>query len=419
MSTISRRQFGGMALLMGAGAHRLFGATTIDMDLEDSLERQHIPAAAAMVATADKTIYEGAFGTRDSTSAVRVTTASIFDIASMTKAVTSVAAMQLVEQGRMVLDVPASKYLPELEKPNILEGFDKAGKPMLRPAVTPVTLRHLLSHSSGYAYDTWNENMYRYTTQVVGNAGTAYPTSLWGRAPLPVMFEPGTGWQYGPSADWAARLVEVVSGQRLDRYFQTNIFDPLEMKDTSYFVPAAKLNRVVSQYERQSDGVLKELPRKQQDPPKVFWGGSGLKSTVGDYTRFMQMILRHGAGADNQRILQAKTVGMMSTNQIGKISAGTMRNFFPAQGWHDIIFHPGFTDGFSLGFLVNATAYKGGRSAGSLAWAGGWNSFYWIDPPRGLCAVIMMQFQPFYDRAAVEVLKDFERLVYQSRRNGD
>jgi CubicO group peptidase (beta-lactamase class C family) len=414
MHGISRRQFGGIALLAGVRARPLLGATAVDQNLQNSLRKWKIPAATAMVAAPDKIIYEGAFGLRDLHSSVRVTPESIFDIASMTKAIVTTAAMQLVEQGKMTLDEPASKHLPELEKLNVLEGFDKGGKPILRPATKAVTLRHLLSHSSGFAYDTWNENMFRYAEQTVGQAGTAYPSSLWGRAPMPLMFEPGTGWQYGSSADWTARLVEVTSGQRLDRYFDATIFGPLGMKDTGYAFSAKDFERKVTQYTREKDGSMTEIPRKLPEPPKSFFGGAGLHSTVGDYTRFMQMILRSGVGANGQRILQAKSVQDMSTNQIGKISAGKCRNHYTFTGWRDVTFHPGFTDGFTCGFLINHTAYEGGRSAGSLAWAGGWNSFYWIDPPRKLCAIIMMQFQPFYDTAAAEVLNDFEKAVYRN-----
>ena len=416
MPGLNRRQFGGLSLVAGASARRILSAPAVTIDLHGFLQKQRIPAAAAMVAREDAVLYEGASGMRDSSSGVRVTPDSIFDIASMTKAITTTAAMQLVERGKLSLDEPASKWLPELAHLNILDGFDKSGRPILRPAVIPVTLRHLLSHSSGFAYDTWNEQMWRYSEHTIGRAGDAYPNSMWGRAPLPLMFEPGTGWQYGPSADWTARLVEVASGQSLDRYFAANIFGPLDMKDTVYVLSAEKVSRAISQYARQKDGLLKQLPRKPPAPPKAFYGGSGLHSTVRDYTRFMQMILRQGLGAGKEPILQPASVAGMATNQIGKISAGKCRNFFPAQGWHDITFHPGFIDGFTLGFLVNSVRYEGGRSAGSLAWAGGWNSFYWIDPARGLCAVIMMQFQPFYDPAAVAVLNDFEKAVYECGR---
>jgi methyl acetate hydrolase len=421
MLPLTRRQFGSMLLLLGARPASLLRAASLDDTLGEALQRRKIPAATAMVSTADKTLYSGAFGARDSASRVKVTTESIFSIASMTKAITSTAAMQLVEQGKVTLDEPLGKYLPQLSKLDVLEGFDKTtGKPILRPAKKPVTLRLLLSHSSGFAYDTWNDKMSKYaallTPVTPGAVNPSYPNALWGHAPLPLVFEPGTQWQYGPSADFAALLVEKISGQTLAQYFQRNIFDPLGMKDTTYILPPEKFDRLVSIYQRQTDGSLKENPRRQPAAPKAFFGGSGLFSTAGDYTRFMQMILRRGRTADNQPILQPKSVEMMSTNQIGRISAGKM-NKFPPDPPQDIRFHPGAVDGFGLGFLINATAYEGGRSAGSLAWAGGYNTYYWMDPRQGICAILMMHFSPFFDDDAVAVLNDFERAVYRTVRS--
>ena len=360
-----------------------------------------------MAATAKRTIYSGAFGKRDSVSGMAVTTNSIFAIASMTKAITSTAAMQLVERGKITLDEPVAKRLPQLGNLSILEGFDKdTGKPMLRPPTRPVTLRHLLTHTSGFCYDTWDEQMHKYEAQVPSADLNAVP---------PLMFEPGTRWQYGTGLDWAGRLVEAVSGLTLEEYFQGNILGPLEMKDTSYILPPEKFERRVSTYERQPDGSLKERPRKPPAPPKSFNGGGGLYSTVGDYTRFMQMILRRGRGPGKEPILKAETVAAMETNQIGSLSAGKMKSF-DSEMSADVQFHPGFTDGFGLGFLINQTAYTGGRSAGSLAWAGIYNTFFWIDPRRAVCAVLMMQFLPFVDRDAIAVLGDFERAVYSNVR---
>lgn len=400
---ITRRELGSAALLLLARGRRLQAASGLDETLRSALERRKIPAAAAMAATAEKTVWSGAFGKRDSTSGVDVTTGSIFAIASMTKALTSTAAMQQVEAGKLTLDEPVSRHLPQLGKLKVLRGFDRdTGKPILRPAAKPVTLRRLLTHTSGFAYDTWDENMFRYTKLTGPTAPGTVP---------PLMFEPGTRWQYGTGVDWAGRLVEALSGQSLEEYFQGRILQPLGMKDTSYILPPEKFDRLVSAWRRGSDGSLAQDPRKQPDPPKSFNGGGGLYSTVGDYTRFMQMILRRGRGSGGERILEAKTVDLMATNQIGRLSAGKMKSFRP-EASSDVQFHPGFTDGFGLGFLINGTAYEGGRSAGSLAWAGIDNTFFWIDPRRGLCAVLMMQFLPFVNKDAIAVLNDFERAVY-------
>src|SRR3984885_11427132 len=252
MPEISRREFGGAVLLLGAGARGVWGAGTagIDQTLRASLKTHKIPACVAMAATTDKTTYSGAFGKRDSASGVDVNADSIFVIASMTKPVTSVAAMQLVEQGKLKLDEPASTYLPELGSLQVLHGFDdKTGKPILQPATKPVTLRTLLTHTSGFVYDTWFADMLRWEKA----SGTTIPLGT--VAPLtPLMFEPGTRWQYGTSADWSGRLVETVSGLTLEQYFQKNILGPLGMHDTSFLVPAEKFDRLVSEYHRGSDG---------------------------------------------------------------------------------------------------------------------------------------------------------------------
>ena len=361
-----------------------------------------------MAATADKITYSGAFGKRDSASGVDLKPDSIFAIASMTKAITTTAALQLVERGKLTLDEPAAKHLPELGKLNVLEGFDSAGKPILRPATKPVTLRNLLTHTSGFAYDTWDAKILRYTTQ----AGGAIPPGT--VAPLvPLSFEPGTRWQYGYGLDWSGRLVETVSGQTLEQYFQTNILQPLGMKDTTFLLPPDKFDRLVSVYTRQADGSLKENPRTMPAPPKAFNGGGGLYSTAPDYVRFMQMILHDGRSSSKQQILQAKTVQMMKSNQVGAIRAGILKTARPALS-SDVDFHPGATDKYTFGFLMNPTAYEGGRSAGSLAWAGVYNTYYWIDPHRALCGVIMMQFLPFADKEAVGLLGEFERAVYRA-----
>jgi methyl acetate hydrolase len=412
MPEISRRQFatqlGGSLIVAGAAARSARAADSpIDQILQSSLQQHKIPCAVAMAATSTKTTYSGAFGTRDSKSGIAVTPESIFMIASMTKPVTSVAAMQLVEQGKLKLDEPAGTYIPELGSLQVLHGFDPAtGKPILQPATKPVTLRRLLTHTSGFVYDTWDADMLRYEKE----AGVSFPLGT--VAPLtPLMFEPGARWQYGTSADWSGRLVEAVTGYTLEQYFQKYILEPLDMKDTGFSVPAAKFDRMVSEYTRQPDGSLVENPRTLPPPPKAFNGGGGLYSTAGDYVRFMQMILLRGHGPNGAQILRPKTLLMMETIQTGDLSAGKLKTSRPNIS-SDVDFHPGFKDGFGFGFLINSEGYDGRRSAGSLAWGGVANTYFWIDPRKGVAGVIMMQFLPFADKEALAVLGDFERAVY-------
>ena len=410
MTVLTRRQFGSLALVGAAQAKHLFAAreiapASLDQTLRNSMTRRKIPCVVAMVATTDKVIYTGAFGKRDAKSGIDVKPDSIFAIASMTKAITATAAMQLVEQGKVKLHEPVSKYLPQLAKLDILTGFDASGKPALHPATKPVTLHHLLTHTSGFAYDTWDESMLKYNATHGGASGPVV-------APLtPLIFEPGTRWQYGTSMDWAGKLVEAVSGLTLEQYMQKNILQPLGMKDTTFIFPPEKAERLVSSSRRQADGSLKEDPRAVPVPPKEYNGGGGLFSTAPDYVLFTQMILRHGKGVNGAQILQPKTVAMMTTNQIGNVSAGKLKTLRPTIS-SDVDFHPGQTDGFTYGFLINKTPYDGGRSAGSLAWAGIENTFYWIDPRKSLSAVVMMQFFPFVDKEGVGLLSDFEHAVY-------
>ena len=406
MFTFTRREFGSVILALGAQARKLAASTTsIDDTLSTGIARRKIPAVAAMAATATQTFYAGAFGKRDGASGIDVKPDSIFSIASMTKAIAATAVMQLVERGKIRLDEAASKHLPELAMAQVLHGYDASEQPILRPPVKPVTLRHLLTHTSGFAYDTWSQEMFEY----VQKTGHAVPPGAVG--PLtPLVFEPGTRWQYGYSMDWAGKLVEAVSGQTLEQYMQEHILQPLGMKDTTYIMTAEKYDRVVSGYQKDPDGTLHENPRKLPTPPKAYSGGGGLYSTPGDYVHFLQMILNRGrAGKD--RILESKTVDMMSANQIGELGAGRLMSFVPERS-ADVDLHPGAVDKWGLGFLINTKAYDNGRSAGSLAWAGIFNTFYWIDPKRGICATIMMQFLPFVDKEAVGLLADFERSVY-------
>ena len=405
MLHMNRRMF----LAAGGAATNLYtllaapgGASGVDEVLRSGIIRRKIPAVVGMAASENKTLYAGAFGTRDS-SGVPVRVDSIFQIASMTKAITTVAALQLVEQGNVDLAEPVARHLPQLTQLDVLDGFDAAGKPSLRPATTPITLRHLLTHTSGLCYDTWDGNMFRYMSSA--------PTANLSKAG-PLMFEPGARWQYGQGVDWAGRLVETISGTTLETYFQEKICRPLGMQDTSYILPAAKFDRMVNRFHRENGSDLKEDERKLPSPPTSFNGGGGLYSTGADYVRFMQMILNHGTGPNGVRILQPRTVDSMMTNQIGELSAGKMKSFKPNTS-ADVDIQPGHTERWGLGFLINTTPYAGGRSAGSLAWAGLFNTFYWIDPKRRRCAVILMQYLPFVDKEAVGLLDDFERAIYR------
>jgi CubicO group peptidase (beta-lactamase class C family) len=378
------------------------GQSAVNEVLQSGIAVRKLPAAVGMVAEKQKTLYAGALGTRDS-SGVPVRADSIFRIASMTKAITTVAALQFVEQGKVDLGEPLAKHLPQLANLDVLEGFDTSGKPSLRPARTQITLHHLLTHTCGFCYDIWDEQAFRYASLKLDNRAGK---------PGPLMFEPGTRWQYGQGVDWAGRLVEALSGATLEDYFQEKILRPLGMNDTSYILAEEKFGRLVNGYTRQPGGDLKESERRMPQRPSTFNGGGGLYSTAADYVRFMQMILNRGRGRDKGQILKQHTVESMMKNQIGELSAGKMKSFRPATS-SDVDVQPGYAEKWGYGFLINTAPYPEGRSAGSLAWAGLMNTYYWIDPKRNRCAVLMMQYLPFVDKEAVGLLNDFEKATYR------
>ena len=384
------------ALASGGSPSQAASKTLVHDTLRDARQRRLIPCLTAVVANSHHVLYKGAFGARDAGSGVPVQIDSIFAIASMTKAITSTAALQLVERKQVELDAPAETYLPELRGRQVLDGYEADGRARLRAPATPVTLRHLLTHTSGICYSLWEAEVVKWQASPGVTAST----------PAPLMFDPGVRWQYGQGIDLAGRLVEAVSGLTLEAYFQKHIFAPLGMRDTSFIVPPGKFPRLVTGSRRQPDGTWMPNERKLPSPPTSYGGGGGLYSTAPDYARFAQAMLKRGAG-----LLRPATFELLATNQIGDIRAGLMKSTNPSVS-ADVDIHPGETDHHTLGFVINPAPHKDGRSAGSLAWAGINNTFYWIDPKRDRCAVIMMQFLPFVDAEAVAMLDEFERAVY-------
>ena len=383
-------------------------ANQIDQVLREAVSQNKIPGIVAVVAVAGRVSYRGAYGKRDTPQNLPMALDSIFRIASMTKPVTSVAVMQLVESGRVKLDEPAATYLPELAHIQVLEGFDAGtGKARLRPPRTPPTVRQLLTHTSGFVYEIFDPDMQRY---VAGGAVPSISQGDDGFLKAPLMFYPGTRWEYGISTDWLGKLVEKVSGQTLAAYFRRHIFKPLGMNDTFFDVPPKKQARVVGLEQRQPDGSLTEVPPQPFKPVRFFSGGGGLYSTAGDYMKFERMVL-NGGRAGHARILRPETIEQMSRNQIGDLHLVVLRSMMPQTAQNPIRI-PGSLDKFGLGFAINSQPVEGGRSAGSLSWGGIYNTYFWIDPARKTCAVLLMQILPFSDDAAYSVAEQFERAVY-------
>jgi CubicO group peptidase (beta-lactamase class C family) len=375
----------------------------IDAILQGAVSAHAVPGVVAMAATDRNVIYEGAFGLRCLGTQAKMSTDTVFRIASMVKLLTSVAAMQLVESGKLSLDDPADKVDPELAAAQVLTGFDAKGKPQLRPPLRPITLRNLLTHTSGFSYPLWDESAVRYYA-VAGKTK--------GLPRRPLFFDPDSRWSYGGSIDKVGRLVELASSEPLDRYFQSHICQPLGMKDTGFETTAAQRTREANLHVRKADGTLVAKPMEKANEPHSHSGGGGIYSTAPDYLTLLQALL-DGGSRNGAQILKPETVALMSRNQTGDIEAGHMKTTSPGLS-NDIDFFPGVRLRWAFGHMTNLDPVKDGRKAGSLTWAGLYNTYYWIDPATNVAGVIMMQILPFADTRAVDLYRKFERGVYRA-----
>ncbi len=385
----------------------------IDQVLRRASEAGEIPGVVAMAGSSREVIYQGAFGKRDLSKDQPMTTDSVFWIASMTKAVTSAAAMQLVEQGKLSLNDPIGKLLPDLAAPQVLEGFGSDGAPKLRPAKTPITLRNLMTHTAGFCYDIWNGDMAAYLEKT----GTPGVTSCKNAAlKTPITSDPGTRWEYGTNIDFVGKAVEAASGQRLDAYLRDNMFAPLGMTDTAFKISPSMRTRLVGAHARGPDGSLTPMPFELEQEPEFHMGGGGLYGTARDYLTFTQMILNKGGGNGHQ-VLKPETVALMSQNHIGDLNMTKMTTAAPPYS-NDVDLYPGMAKKWGLSFMINTAKTPEGRSPGSLAWAGLANTYYWIDPARDVAGVILMQVLPFADHKCLDAFAAFERGVYASLDEG-
>jgi methyl acetate hydrolase len=375
----------------------------LSRQISSAVSRGDAPGVVALIVNREGVLYEGAAGELDVAHDIAMPVNAIFSIASMTKPVTSVAIMTLFEQGKLKLDDPVSKYLTGFDNLQVITKFnDKDATYETRPAKRTMTIRHLLTHTSGIAYGAFNP--------IVGQLKEATKKHEW---ELPLLNDPGDKWNYGPSTVVLGMIVERISGESLEAYFQQHIFVPLAMVDTSYAVPLAKQSRVATEFSR-IHGVLQEQPKEPipATPTAPFRGDCCLYSTAQDYGRFMQMLLNDGH-LGPAKILSENSVKMMGENNIGPIfvelqqaADQSLSKPFPLGAGHDK---------FGLGFQIASSdpKYAKYRSAGSMSWAGIYNTEFWIDPKRHIGVVMMMQVMPFYDEAAIRTLRDFEELVYQ------
>jgi methyl acetate hydrolase len=384
-------------------------ASTSDIDrvLKAAADRGDVPGVVAMAATRDGVCYEGAFGRRALPSGAAMTPDSVFWIASMTKAITSTAAMQLVEQGKLSLDRPIADVLPELASPQVLEGFSVTGEPQLRPAKGPITLRHLLTHTAGFVYAIWYPELGRYMElKGIPDIFTCQNAALL----VPLAFDPGTRWQYGINIDWVGKAVERASGQKLGDYFAEHLFAPIGIADTGFKLTRERQARLVGVHLRGADGALAPMEFGIPQEPEFEMGGGGLYGTAADYLAFIRLFLNDGCSPNGRQVLRPETVRLMCQNAMGAINVEALPAAPPFSNPAE--FYPGMVKKWGLAFMISTAAVPAARSADSVTWAGLANTYFWIDPAKGVAGVILMQLLPFADGKALALYDAFEKGVY-------
>lgn len=380
----------------------------IDQLLQQSIDNGYICGAVGFIARDGKIIYNKAFGYDDPGKKVPLKKEAIFRIASQTKAITSVAVMILFEEGRFLLDDPISKYIPAFAKPKVLDKFNKADSSYTTvPAKREITIRDLLTHTSGIDYaQIGSDQMKAIYTKAGIPAGFVSDKIILADAinklaKLPLVHQPGQRFTYGLNIDVLGYLVEVVSGKSLDQFFRERIFEPLEMNDTYFYLPKDKLERLVNVNTEDKDQKLIKWDNKtfegvSADYPKsngtYYAGGAGLVSTIKDYAVFLQMMV-NGGEYNGKRILSRRTVELMTCNQIGDLSLGNNK--------------------FGLGFEITTAAgqAKLGVTEGSFSWGGFFGTTYWADPKEKLVCLLFMQQWPL---SHGEIQDKFRVLVYQA-----
>jgi methyl acetate hydrolase len=367
-----------------------------------------VPGVVAIATDRNGNIYEGAAGKRMLGQDADMTTDSVFAIFSTTKAIAGTAALQLVEDGRLDLDAPAKIYAPDIGKLQVLEGFDERGQPKLRPPKRDVTTRMLLLHTAGFGYDFFNENYNRLARE---HGQPSVLTASKAALDTPLLFDPGDQWEYGSNIDWVGQVIEGITGRRLGEVMEERIFARLGMESTAFVLSPDMRARLARMHQREADGSLTampdfELPRD----PEVHMGGHGLYSTVPDYCAFIRMWLNDGAGP-NGRVLKPETVLSAAKDNLGSMKIKGLPGVIPELSNYAEFF-PGMPKSWALTFMINDEDAPTGRPAGSLAWAGLPNLYFWIDRKNGIGGFWATQFFPFADPTSVDGYLDFETAVY-------
>jgi CubicO group peptidase (beta-lactamase class C family) len=375
----------------------------IDRYLAGEIAERQIPGVVAMVVDEDETLYLKSFGQRDVANQLPMTNDTIFRIASMTKPIATTAIMMLVEEGKLSLDDPISRYVPDYAEIGVIQDFDAAdGSFTTRPPSSPVTIRHMLSHSSGLAYNFASDTV------------TALNASGVNGIDVPLLYDPGTAWSYSHGISVVGRVLEEIEGIGLDEFLDQRLFGPLGMNDTSFAVPASKNGRVATTHRRDNSGAFIETPNPDDIRSGVS-GDGGLNSTASDYARFIQLILNDGVAPNGDRLISRASVAELGRNQLGTVRVSLQDE--PSPGLARAFPLGAGRDGFGLGFQVTGEhSDNDARAPGSMSWAGIYNTEFWIDPANGVGGILLMQYLPFYDADAVDVLQGFEASVYSELR---
>lgn len=368
-----------------------------------------VPGAVAIVGNSKGILHQSAFGPSSRPDGRAHTLDDVFMLASMTKAITSVAGAQLLEQGRFSLDQPAEEILPEIAMHQVITGYTADDKPILRPARGKVTMRHLFTHTSGHSSDVWNANTLKYCK--VMNL-PPIPSCKIEAFNLPLAFDPGTGWEYGVATDFLGKIIEKLSGMRLEQYFKTQIFDRCGMEWTSFVMGPRQLAQEVPVRGKVKRGEINVLEFKISQEPEMYMAGAGLYGTAGDYFRFLRMLLNKG-DAPNGRVLKPETVALMFRNHIGDIKLPVMRTVIPPVS-ADLDLDQPHGNKWSLCGLTNMVDMPGRRRAGSQFWGGLGSSYFWVDPTSDLAGLVLFSYFPFADQDGLDLFATLERDSYSN-----
>jgi methyl acetate hydrolase len=380
----------------------------IDQVLEQAVADGAVPSVAAIAADRDGIIYEGAAGPRVAGQNDPVSVDSHYRMMSMTKIIATTVALQLAEQGKLDLDAPVARYCPDFTEVQVLDGFD-GDAPQLRTPASQATVRQLITHTAGLSYWFWNPEI------VMWQAATGVPNVLSGLNEIfnaPLIADPGTKFEYGINIDWLGKVIEAASGIKLDEAVRRGVTKPLGMDQTAFLISDAQRANAVPVHLRGEDGAWAASDIELNQKPEYFSGGHGLYSTPRDYLKFERALLGNGTSPDGVKILEPATVDAAFNNQIGELDFPPEIATADPTASNTVAVGPGFKWGHGL--LLNTQDIPQSRRAGTGAWYGLFNTYFWVDRATGITAAIYSQFLPFGPEPAMRLFQDFEAALYMS-----